>query len=141
MSDTLREFVMSDLAAYLEPDLFTQADIVFLVRVARELKSARRKFPTTDCVMVALTEECGETAAALLDEPSENVVAEAVQTAAMACRVAVEGDPSVGNYRARTNAGPHPIKPFAACKQCGCPKAECDDLVSCCFECDHEAQL
>ena len=50
--------------------------------------------------MTALVEEVGEVARALLDESRACVFAEAVQVAAMACRVAVEGDPTLNDRRA-----------------------------------------
>lgn len=67
-------------------------DTVFTARVAAELQAARSKFPSSTKSMCALTEEVGELAKALLDESWERVQAEAVQVAAMAQRVATEGD-------------------------------------------------
>lgn len=64
----------------------------FLAEVAAEVMRARDKFPSSDGVMCALTEEVGELAKAHMDEPWLNVRAEAVQVAAMALRVALEGD-------------------------------------------------
>ena len=61
-----------------------------------EINRARRKFPANTDMMSALTEEVGELAKALIDHkhgkgnPAE-VFAEAVQVAAMAYRVAMEG--------------------------------------------------
>ncbi len=65
-----------------------------------EVSSARQKFPSPNCNMIALMEEVGELANALLEvkrgnrDPKE-IWEEAVQVAAMACRVATEGDPTV----------------------------------------------
>lgn len=76
----------------------------FLNRVHVEILAARRKFPKPEASMTALTEEVGELAKALLDEPWENVVQEAHQVAAMAARVALEGDPTLKSYRVSRGA-------------------------------------
>lgn len=60
-------------------------------------------------MMAALTEEVGELAKALLSEPWERVVAEAVQVAAMAIRVAEEGDSTFAEYRARQGLDAAPM--------------------------------
>lgn len=73
----------------------------FLRLVYAEVRRAQIKFPGTELVMTALTEEVGELAKALLDESWENVIKEAIQVAAMAMRVAVEGDPSMNSHRYR----------------------------------------
>jgi hypothetical protein len=76
------------------------ADEIFQTDVANEVKRARRKFPSSALALAALTEEVGELAAAMLKAragdaaAAANVWAEAIQVAAMAQRVAVEGDPS-----------------------------------------------
>jgi hypothetical protein len=80
----------------------------FLQQVADELARARRKFPSSEGSMCALTEEVGELAKAAMDEPTGRVRAEAVQVATMAARVALEGDPTLGMIRLRRQAGPHP---------------------------------
>lgn len=63
----------------------------FIQDLRRELQSARKKFPSSDAVLAALTEEVGELAKAHMEEWNR-VIKEAVQVAAMAIRVAVEGD-------------------------------------------------
>lgn len=73
----------------------------FLDRVHDEVFKARKKFPSSEGSMTALTEEVGELAKALLDEGWSRVQAEAIQVAAMACRVAIEGDPTLIKYRAK----------------------------------------
>lgn len=78
----------------------------FLVLVKEEFLAAQAKFPQPNLNMVALTEEVGELAKALMDESSENVVAEAKQVAAMAARVAIEGDSTVSPFRKT----PHSLK-------------------------------
>jgi hypothetical protein len=50
---------------------------------------------------VAFAEEAGEVVKAVMGEPWENVYNEAVQAAAMACRLAVEGDPLQNEYRSK----------------------------------------
>lgn len=84
---------------------FTDPIDNFLDNVQAEIEQAQKKFPCTDNMMTALTEEVGEVAKALLDEPWENVYKEAVQVAAMACRLAIEGDPTHIEYRARNKKG------------------------------------
>lgn len=74
-------------------------DKTFVVAQAQELASARHNFPSPNCSTIALMEEVGELAKALLDESWDRVVEEAVQVAVMAQRVATEGDPSTFQYR------------------------------------------
>ena len=71
----------------------------FLECVREEVLRARKKFPNPECSMTALTEEVGELAKALLDEPWAHVMKEAIQVACMAARVAIEGDPTLKPYR------------------------------------------
>ncbi len=71
----------------------------FLEEVGLELERARTKFPSSNLVLAALMEEVGELAQAMLKVRAGHwsavrVYEEAVQVAAMACRVATEGDPS-----------------------------------------------
>jgi hypothetical protein len=66
-------------------------------RIGYELVLARRNFPDTRHLMVALTEEVGELAQALLKQTYEGgtreaVEVEAVQVAVMAIRILTEGD-------------------------------------------------
>lgn len=72
---------------------------LFFMDVATELLKARDKFPSSLACTVALTEEVGELAKAMLDESPERIYHEAVQVAAMAVRCALEGDPSLDLYR------------------------------------------
>lgn len=73
----------------------------FLLRVWHEILRARASFPSPELSAVALMEEVGELAKALLDESKDRVYAEAVQVACMAFRVAVEGDPATKPHRLR----------------------------------------
>lgn len=72
----------------------------FLAEVRAELIRARTKFPGDRIMTIALAEEFGELAKAVLDEPSASVRKEAVQCAVMAARVALDGDGSVVEWRA-----------------------------------------
>lgn len=74
-------------------------DAGFRAEQRLELERARKKFPGAALTMVALTEEVGELAKALLDESPERIVEEAIQVAVMAQRVATEGDRSVDRFR------------------------------------------
>lgn len=72
----------------------------FLADVNHEVYRAREKFPSSNCSLVALMEEVGELAQACLKVAagkwsSGRIREEAVQVAAMAVRVATEGDPSL----------------------------------------------
>lgn len=73
----------------------------FLTEVRAEIESARAKFPDSRLTMIALAEEHGELAKAVLGEPAERVRAEAAQVASMAARVVLDGDRSVDCHRAR----------------------------------------
>jgi NTP pyrophosphatase (non-canonical NTP hydrolase) len=82
----------------------------FLFDVENEVLRAQKKFPNPNLLMTALTEECGELAEALLEvyyNSTKNehkkgegrwseVYKEAMQVAAVAARIALEGDPSLG---------------------------------------------
>ena len=76
------------------------ADVYFIAELKGEVIRARRKFPTNQHKLAALTEEVGELAQALIDRDRKqdaldaHVYAEAVQVAAMALRIATEGDAS-----------------------------------------------
>lgn len=77
----------------------------FCIDVLKEVELARAKFPHSFCSGLALVEEVGELAQAMLKVaagkwPKERIREEAIQVAAMALRVAIEGDSSVdpNNY-------------------------------------------
>lgn len=67
----------------------------FLREVEEEVARARAKFPGNAHQYAALAEEVGEVARALL-EGSDNLREECVQVAAMAMRLAEEGDGDFG---------------------------------------------
>jgi hypothetical protein len=71
----------------------------FLNCVRLELMHALDKFPDPAGSMAALTEEVGEVAKALLDESQDDLYSECVQTAVVALRVAIQGDPSIDPIR------------------------------------------
>lgn len=71
----------------------------FFDDVRSEVKRAQTLFPSPNMSVIALGEEVGELNKAILDEPWDNVYTEAVQVAAMAYRVCLEGDPSVKQFR------------------------------------------
>jgi len=81
-----------------------QADALdeFLHHVGGEVMEAMARFPQPNPTIAALTEEVGEAARAALhiregkNSDWNNVYNEAVQVAAMAARLAIEGDPTVG---------------------------------------------
>ncbi|BAO53070.1 hypothetical protein KPP23_043 [Pseudomonas phage KPP23] len=79
---------------------------VFLADVRAEVLRAREKFPGDRIMLLALAEEFGELIKASLDEPSANVRKEAMQTAAVACRVILDGDGSVESWRAEKGLDP-----------------------------------
>ncbi len=91
----------SDLKKILGPDAdkLTHTDLDFLACVASELVRARAKFPSSIHSFAALIEEVGEVGKALISESADRVHDEAMQTAAMAVRVATEGDASFAVYR------------------------------------------
>ena len=72
----------------------------FLQAVLMEANRARKLFPQPDGLMTALVEEVGETAKAMLDEPWDSVRQECIQVAAMALRLAIDGDPTLDGVRA-----------------------------------------
>lgn len=76
--------------------------------VLNELYRARNKFPDSDLLMVALTEEVGELAKALLDEPPHRVHNEAIQVMTVALRIILEGDDTLALHRTKRGLGPCP---------------------------------
>ncbi len=90
----------------------------FLQEVREEVARARTKFPQPDGLLAALSEEAGEVAKAMLDEHWQNVRKECVQLAAMAFRLAEEGDPTltpIRRKRATYAQGLGPRCPYLGC--------------------------
>lgn len=83
----------------MDKDLKITTDEQFLAAVLDEVKRARTKFPGANATNAALVEEVGEVSTALMYDPFYNVVAEAIQVAAMACRLAIEGDATMKDFR------------------------------------------
>lgn len=75
----------------------------FIMDLRDEVQSATKKFPRPDAILAALMEEAGEVANAVLDRPWNEVYKECIQTAAMALRLALEGDPTLRETRVRRN--------------------------------------
>lgn len=71
----------------------------FLGAIRCEVMRAQKLFPGRRIMAMAFNEEAGELNKALLDEPWFQVYKEAVQTATMAARVALEGDESLDDWR------------------------------------------
>lgn len=92
----------------MSPALTPASDPVgeFLAKVRNELAHARDKFPLSRLTTIALGEEVGELCKAILDEPAGGVTAEAVQVAALAARLVLDGDRSVDDHRARKGLDP-----------------------------------
>jgi len=94
-----------------EPDALEEAlyqsDMQFFLDVKKEIVSARAKFSNLDLAH-AMTEEFGEVIKALMDQKqkgyvtSDEIYAECVQAAAMAMRLALEGDPCFPKYQPPT---------------------------------------
>ena len=92
-----------DLCQCVDPDAraydrLTSPDGLVFIMIRDELAAARKAFPGTVHMLPALTEEVGELAKALMEHDRQQgtsvqeVLREAIQTAAMAVRIAVEGD-------------------------------------------------
>ena len=64
--------------------------------VAEEVHCSRAQFPGNRHMYVALGEEVGEVARALLENDREKLVKECIQVAASAIRIAAEGDADFG---------------------------------------------
>ena len=106
------EGILDEIKANLPPKMVDPklevAIVKFMYEVNHEVNRACTKFPDPWGLSTALTEEVGELAKALMDEPSKNVYTEAVQVAAMACRIAIQGDPSLDRIREARGQDGHP---------------------------------
>lgn len=67
--------------------------------ISDELRRARAKHPTSRVTNTAMVEEVGEVAKALMDEAGFRVREEAVQVAAMAVRLLLDGDDYMQAFR------------------------------------------
>lgn len=77
-----------------------------LEAVGHEYYRATKLHPGSQCLMAAVTEETGELAKACLDEPIQNVQAEAIQVASTALRLALVGDPTFNTIREKKKLQP-----------------------------------
>lgn len=105
--------MLDELADAIAAEIATQARRVpgdavddFLAEVRAEIIRARVKFPGDNLTTIALMEEVGEVAKAVLDESPERVRKEAVQVACMAARLVLDGDSSTTAYRAQRSGQP-----------------------------------
>lgn len=83
------------------PSSLTDQDLAFLRAVAWAIHEARWKYPGAEKRFVAFAAESGEALHAVQKFTTDRgtvqeLQAELIQTAAMACRLAVEGDPALG---------------------------------------------
>lgn len=81
-------------------------EAVFLKQVADELHRARAKHPGDNATLAALVEEVGEVSQAMIDHDAAHVRNEAVQVAAMAMRLVLDGDYWMNMYRASKGLDP-----------------------------------
>jgi hypothetical protein len=72
-----------------------------LTDIEKEVGYARSKFPGDNVTFAALVEEVGELATAIFSQDRASVRKEAVQVAAMACRIILDGDCTFGDWRAK----------------------------------------
>lgn len=80
-------------------DTFEGREAAVYRAISDELRRARAKHPTSRLTFTALVEEAGEVAKALMDEDGFRVREEAVQLAAMAVRLVLDGDDSLQTFR------------------------------------------
>lgn len=99
------QILITGKAAELALDGSRAADARFQLLMAEALIHAREKH--AHCCMAAVAEELGEVAQALLDKPWQEVLKEAAQLAATACRIATEGDPTMASLRAGRGLNGH----------------------------------
>lgn len=110
--DYVRPTFSQALQSLIEQAERANPTALFLVSVWDEIERARLLFPNPDGMMVALAEETGETAKALLGKELPEVYKEAAQVACVATRLAVEGDPTQDPHRSRNKLTPSYTGPF-----------------------------
>lgn len=69
-----------------------------------EVERGTNMYPNPDGLLAALMEEVGELARALMSQTKNRVREEAIQVAALALRIALEGDPTLNKIRERNGA-------------------------------------
>lgn len=77
----------------------TKEEGTFITDMIDEVAYSRTKFADPAGITVALAEETGEVAKAMLSESDQRVYAECIQVAATALRIALEGDPTLTELR------------------------------------------
>ncbi|UUV44550.1 hypothetical protein RCMOTHERGOOSE_40 [Rhodobacter phage RcMotherGoose] len=77
-----------------------------LSEIKKEVGYARSKFPGDNVTFAALVEEVGELATATFSQSRIDVRKEAVQVAAMAIRLVLDGDCTFNDWRAKFNLDP-----------------------------------
>lgn len=80
-------------------DTFEAREASVYRAISDELRRARAKHPTSRVTNTAMVEEVGEVAKALMDEAGFRVREEAVQVAAMAVRLLLDGDEYMQAFR------------------------------------------
>lgn len=73
--------------------------------VLEEIEKARTKHPVTALTTIALMEEAGEVAQAILDKPIHHVNAELIQVMCVCMRLIYEGDDSTRDHRVNQKLG------------------------------------
>lgn len=81
------------------PGQMDRLNALAVAEVKAEAIRTRRLHPGNAGTGYALAEEYGELAKAILNEPASDVRKEAVQTAAMAARIAIDGDSLTTGWR------------------------------------------
>lgn len=71
----------------------------FLSEVKLEIIKATNKYPAPNPNVAALSGESGEACEAMVKKMFTHVYSEAVQAACVAARLAIEGDPTMDEYR------------------------------------------
>ena len=91
------------LPRYMDP----RPEQALVAEILAELARARHKYPADgNCTMLALGEEYGEVCRAVGEESRDRVRSEAVQVAAMAMRIVLDGDPTLDRWRADRGLDP-----------------------------------
>jgi len=93
-----------------------------LAEIRKEVGFARSKFPGDNVTFAALVEEVGELATATFSQSRIEVRKEAVQVAAMAIRLILDGDCTFDAWRSKFKLDPLTDRPtglLTACRACG----------------------
>ncbi len=88
-----------------DKQMICRADSIFLAAVLHEIEKNRRQYPHFDATTAVVTASAGELAIAMLSEKSAEVYDKAVRLAAMALKLAVDGDRSLEPHRDKRHLG------------------------------------